>query len=63
MKPPSSPGSRLSTRLRPAPPTQGPSSLLACFLDILADWETLFPQPRTYRRAVRQALGVLICPS
>jgi hypothetical protein len=61
MKLPSSPGSRLSTRLRPAPPPEGPSSLLACFLDILADWETLFPQPRTYRRALRQALGVLIC--
>jgi len=53
--------SRRPTRLRPASPPQGPRSLLACFLDIVADWEALFPQPRSYLRAVRQALGVLIC--
>jgi hypothetical protein len=33
------------------PPPEGPSSLLACFLAIVADWEPSFPQPRTYRRA------------
>jgi hypothetical protein len=44
-----------------APPPEGPRSLLACFLDIVADWERLFPQPRTYLRAVRQALGTLVC--
>lgn len=40
---------------------EGPSSLLACFLAIVTDWEPLFPQSRTYLRAVRQALGTLIC--
>ncbi len=44
----------------PAGP-QGPRSLLACFLVIVADWEKVFPQPRTYFRAARQALGTLIC--
>lgn len=43
------------------PPPQGPRSLLACFLEIVADWEAVFPQSRTYLRAVRQALGTLIC--
>jgi hypothetical protein len=43
------------------PPPEGPRSLLACFLAIVADWEMIFPQPRTYLRAVRQALGTLIC--
>ena len=56
-----SPLSRIPTRLPAGPPPKGPSSLLACFLDIVADWEALFPQPRTYLRAVRQALGTLIC--
>lgn len=42
-------------------PPEGPPSLLACFLQIVADWEALFPQPRTHVRAVRQALGTLIC--
>jgi len=36
-------------------------TLLACFLDIVAAWETVFPQPRSYIRAVRQALGGLVC--
>lgn len=36
-------------------------TLLACFLDIVADWQAAFPQPRTYFRAVRQALGGLVC--
>jgi hypothetical protein len=48
-------------RLPVAPPPQGPSSLLACFLEIVADWKPFFPQPRTYLRAVRQALGTLLC--
>jgi hypothetical protein len=51
--------SPIPTRLPAAPPPQGPSSLLACFLDILADWEAIFPQSRTHLRAVRQALGTL----
>lgn len=36
-------------------------TLLACFLDIVAAWGTVFPQPRSYLRAVRQALGGLVC--
>jgi hypothetical protein len=36
-------------------------SLLAAFLAITADWDAVFPQPRTFRRAVRQALGSLVC--
>jgi len=36
-------------------------TLLACFLDIVAGWQAAFPQPRTYFRAVRQALGGLVC--
>lgn len=36
-------------------------TLLACFLDILSDWQPVFPQHRTYLRAVRQALGALLC--
>jgi len=43
------------------PSPEGPRSLLACFLAIVADWEATFPQSRTYLRAVRQALGTLIC--
>jgi hypothetical protein len=38
-----------------------PRSLLACFLAIVADWEAVFPQSRTHLRAVRQALGTLVC--
>ena len=60
MKPPSSAVSG-SSPLSQVPPPQAPSSLLACFLDIVADWEALFPQPRSYLRAVRQAVGLLIC--
>ena len=40
----------------PPPPT-----LLATFLGIVAPWRAVFPQERTYRRAVRQALGSLCC--
>lgn len=36
-------------------------TLLGCFLDIVAPWEALFPRPCTYLRAVRQALGALVC--
>jgi hypothetical protein len=40
---------------------QGPITLLGAFLEIVADWEAVFPQTRTYLRAVRQALGALVC--
>jgi len=36
-------------------------TLLASFLEIAADWRAIFPQQRTFRRAVRQALGSLVC--
>ena len=36
-------------------------TLLAAFLEMAADWRAVFPQQRTYRRAVRQALGSLVC--
>jgi len=36
-------------------------TLLAAFLAIAADWLPLFPQPRTWKRAVRQSLGSLVC--
>jgi len=35
--------------------------LLAAFLSIVEDWQGVFPQKRTYQRAVRQALGSLTC--
>jgi len=35
--------------------------LLTAFLSIVEDWQEVFPQQRTYQRAVRQALGSLIC--
>jgi hypothetical protein len=35
--------------------------LLAAFLSIVEDWRSVFPQQRTYQRAVRQALGSLTC--
>jgi len=45
-----------------ASPTPGdPVTLLGCFLDILASWQTVFPQSRTFLRAVRQAVGGLVC--
>lgn len=53
--------SSVPRRFPEARPPEGPRSLLACFLDIVAGWEPLFPQSRTYLRAVRQALGTLIC--
>lgn len=36
-------------------------TLLAAFLEIVADWRPVFPQQRTFERAVRQALGSLVC--
>jgi hypothetical protein len=36
-------------------------SLLSEFLTITQDWRRVFPQQRTYHRAVRQALGSLVC--
>jgi hypothetical protein len=36
-------------------------SLLAAFLAIVGDWRNVFPQQRTFHRAVRQALGSLVC--
>jgi len=36
-------------------------TLLAAFLDITSAWSDVFPQSRTFRRAVRQALGSLVC--
>lgn len=36
-------------------------TLLSEFLDITKDWSAVFPQQRTCDRAVRQALGSLLC--
>jgi hypothetical protein len=36
-------------------------TLLDAFLAIVAPWRAVFPQQRTYRRAVRQSLGSLVC--
>ena len=36
-------------------------SLLSEFLPIVEDWRGAFPQQRTFQRAVRQALGSLVC--
>ena len=36
-------------------------TLLEGFLDIAADWQPGFPQARSHERAVRQALGSLVC--
>jgi hypothetical protein len=35
--------------------------LLSEFLAITQDWRSVFPQQRTFQRAVRQALGSLVC--
>jgi hypothetical protein len=35
--------------------------LLAAFLHIVSAWRTVFPQQRTYRRAVQHGLGSLAC--
>src|SRR6266702_3120294 len=36
-------------------------TLCAAFLAIVQDWRSVFPQARTWKRAVRQALGSLVC--
>ena len=36
-------------------------SLLSEFLAVTQDWRDVFPQQRTFQRAVRQALGSLVC--
>jgi hypothetical protein len=36
-------------------------TLLSAFLAIVQDWTPVFPQQRTFQRAVRQALGSLVC--
>lgn len=36
-------------------------TLLQALVEILADWRGVFPQARTWRRSVRQALGSLVC--
>jgi len=36
-------------------------TLLAAFLEIVREWNRVFPQQRSFKRAVRQALGVLVC--
>lgn len=36
-------------------------TLLSAWLQISADWRDAFPQSRTWKRAVRQALGSLVC--
>ena len=36
-------------------------SLLSEFVPIVEDWRGAFPQQRTFQRAVRQALGSLVC--
>ena len=38
-----------------------PATLVGTFLEIVAPWRDVFPQRRTYRRAVRQAVGSLVC--
>lgn len=35
--------------------------LLPSFLDLLSSWRTVFPQQRTYERAVQHAVGSLAC--
>ena len=48
--------------MTPPPLIAAPSpTLLGTFLDIVGPWRAIFPQRRTYRRAVRQAVGSLVC--
>ena len=35
--------------------------LLTAFLEIVRDWRTTFPRKRSTRRALRQAVGSLVC--
>jgi len=43
------------------PPEVPPPVLLDTFLGITAAWEEVFPQSRSFLRAVRQALGGILC--
>ncbi len=36
-------------------------TLLAAFLQIVQDWRCVFPPARSFQRALRQALGLLVC--
>ena len=36
-------------------------SLLSAFLEITRDWRPVFPQQRSFERALRQSLGSLVC--
>jgi DDE superfamily endonuclease len=36
-------------------------TLLSAFLEIVQDWRPIFPQQRSFQRALRQALGSLLC--
>ena len=36
-------------------------TLLAALVEIVADWRSVFPQQRTWKRGARQALGSLVC--
>src|SRR5580658_3880152 len=38
-----------------------PLTLLECWLEIVGPWRSVFPQEETFQRAVRQALGPLVC--
>ena len=44
----------------PPPPSPAPK-LLECWLEIVRPWRVVFAQQRTFLRAVRQALGSLLC--
>ena len=35
--------------------------LIEAFLSIVIQWKVVFPQERSYTRAVRQSLGTLVC--
>lgn len=36
-------------------------TLLAAYMDLVRQWHSVFPQQRSSRRAIRQALGSLVC--
>jgi hypothetical protein len=36
-------------------------TLLAAYLVMVADWRSVFPPARSWKRAVRQSLGSLVC--
>ncbi len=36
-------------------------TLLAAFMEMVRDWRSVFPQERSCQRAIRQALGSLVC--